>query len=228
MTDRPIIFSSPMVRALIEGRKTQTRRVLNPQPAPDRDLSGCEWRFTFGYKTTKADPPYMEATKPWPSKGEQMAREIVAAGRRVPCRIGDRLWVRERLHRDPDLWKYVADGAEVGWPARRDLANRSRDHMPSIHMPRWASRLTLTVTDVRVQRVQEIGEGDAQAEGVHPTTCANVVAPQDGFPSYRSAFGILWDSLNADRGYGWEENPFVVAISFTVEHRNIDALGVAA
>jgi hypothetical protein len=94
---------------------------------------------------------------------------------------------------------------------------------PSIYMPRWASRITLHVTDVKIERVQDISEADAKAEGAVCTTCANAVAPKDGFPSYRSGFGILWDSINAGRGYGWKANPWVIAITFKPELANIDA-----
>jgi hypothetical protein len=92
-------------------------------------------------------------------------------------------------------------------------------------MPRWASRLTLTVTDVRVQRVQEISEADAVAEGVE--------SDSDGWRDYQmpntqccgtalESFRTLWDSLNAPRGYGWDANPFVAAYTFTVARQNID------
>ena len=85
-------------------------------------------------------------------------------------------------------------------------------------MPRWASRLTLTVTDVRVQRLQEISE---EAEGPHQHPCW----PDEYYVSWQEAFRHLWDSINAKRGFGWDANPWVVALTFTVHQRNIDRLG---
>ena len=126
MSDHPIIFSGPMVRSLLDGRKTQTRRVLKPQP-----------------------------------QGEQPKNWTRANDKAVRYAPGDRLYVREAINKvsTPGDVVYRADfeaggndGAGLGW-------------RPSIHMPRWASRLTLTVTDVRVQRLQDISEEDARAEG---------------------------------------------------------------
>ena len=206
MTDKPILFSGPMVRALLDGRKTQTRRVAKITAvmgdkvgvtSPNESLIEMEpgefHKGIFHYESVDAlSGPY-----------------------HLPYAIGDHLWVREGLHRDPDLWRYRADDEEVGWPARRDLAYRKRDYLPSIHMPRWASRLTLVVTDVRVQRLQEISAEDAQAEGVQPV---HDPASDTGEPAYlnyqdngeafaglgaaRLSFMTLWDSLNAKLGYG--------------------------
>lgn len=146
MTDRPIIFSAPMVLALLEGRKTQTRRVLRPQPGQFNAL-------------------FSDAGKWWTGDAESgEVHEVL----RVPYATGDRLWVREAFSYetlDVDRngfmppW-YWADGN----PASGDFTQPK----PSIHMPRWASRLTLIVTDVRVQRLQEISNDDCIAEGIEP------------------------------------------------------------
>src|SRR5687767_2419078 len=104
LMDRPILFSSPMVRALLDGRKTQTRRVLKPQPF-DPFLCNGAW---FDH----------QGTLEYPMRGPSYA-------------VGGRLWVKERLSRSPDLWKYVADDSEVGWPARRELAAKRLDYAPS-------------------------------------------------------------------------------------------------
>lgn len=193
MTDRPIIFSAPMVRALLDGRKTQTRRLLKPPYGTLEYLGGSTWR-----------PIYTK------------------------CFRGDRLWVREAFSyetMDVDRngfmppW-YWADGN----PTSGDFTRPK----PSIHMPRWASRLTLTVTEVRVQRLQNISEADADAEGFGGDF-PHVVMP-DVFPDADEAggltipqcFGRLWNSL-----YGpdaWDANPWVAAITFTVARGNIDAL----
>ncbi len=157
----------------------------------------------------------------------------------MPVRLhyaaGDRLWVRERFHVRPIMSAEIAlDYADEedpailgGWKKLRPCAARWKGPrpdkpkwVPSIHMPRWASRLTLTVTDVRVQRLQEISEADAVAEGW----------PGDREPPYRCAaplrwYESLWGSLHSehiDDLHGWLANPWVAAISFTVARRNID------
>lgn len=212
MADRPILFSAPMVRALLAGTKTQTRRLLKAKPHWERIPASATWRFTSGYKTTKADPPWMEATIPT-SYG---ATEILAITR-VSARPGDRLWVRETAcdlseYLDAPLFRdcaspfaYRADGDKIGCHHWR----------PSIFMPRRMSRLTLTVTDVCVQRLQDISEEDAIAEGIGQTDFWR----DDHPPSI--CYSVLWDSIN---GAGsWAANPWVVAYSFTVAQRNIDA-----
>lgn len=207
MADRPILFSRPMIRALLDGTKTQTRRVIKPRSSAS--LFGGGWTDDYVLDPGNAD---------W------RADEVHFA-------VGDRLWVRESIHRSPDLWKYVADDAEIPWPARGELAARRRDNLPSIFMPRIASRLTLAVTEVRVQRLQDISEQDAKAEGYWengkgygcfglPKRFERTEMTQDA----RSAYIELWDRLNDARGYGWKENPWVVALTFDVAHRNIDAV----
>lgn len=206
MTDRPIIFSAAMVRALLNGRKSQTRRVLKPLPR----------RTVFFDPKTAGLGQFQEP----------------------PYAPGDRLYVREAFSYetlDVDRngfmppW-YWADGN----PASGDFTRPK----PSIHMPRWASRITLTVTEVRVQRLQEISEADAKAEGagLTPEDIADnerlrgaVLLPHidaiygDKRP-YRTAvgnFASLWNSLHGPDA--WGANPWVVAVSFSVRQRNIDA-----
>lgn len=205
MTDRPIIFSSPMVRALLDGRKTQTRRVLT---------SGCDEAPAFvddGIVTAfdADDRPYR-----WPRTHA----------------IGDRLWVREAHTLLPrtayrgsvgtgtiEQVEHPTDGYTAAvFREGFDRSGRPR-WRPSIHMPRWASRLTLTVTDVRVQRLQEITLGDICTEGL-ARTIYDFKPATDGFRVWQE----LWDWLNASRGFGWDVNPWVVAMSFAVERRNID------
>ena len=177
MKSRPIIFSAPMVRALLEGRKTQTRRICKEQP-PDNGKKNQIW---------------------WPDgKGWDMAMFNVFQSR---WRVGDELWVRERVRVNKHLGEYiyrddVSDDVAAGFA-----------WCPSIHMPREASRLTLVLTDVRVQRVQEIDKWDAFAEGIAKTE-PNPVA------SYRS----LWESINGDGS--WAENSWVWALTFTVKAKN--------
>lgn len=187
--DLPIMFSAPMVRALLAGRKTQTRRMATSPLA-------------------RAEP-------------------------------GDRLWVRESFRGaagyeaqglPPAKWGnkptwYVADGDPD--PARWwHLSARTR---PAIHMPRWASRLTLVVTEVRRQRLQDISEADARAEGMPITWDGKPYEPPpasvDHWQGYaRASFFLLWGDLH---GPSLKDNPAVVALSFAVHRVNIDQMEVS-
>ncbi len=206
MSDKPIIFSGPMVRTILAGRKTQTRRVLKNFPDQNGRLRWYQ--------------PYRNSRQ-WQGMGRD---HLIHAYYDAPYAVGCRLWVRETFvgargyDNDPPskfgnkpLW-YTADGEpdrERWW----HLSDRKRS---PIHMPRWASRMTLIVEDVRVQRVQEINRGDAMAEGC---PFANMA---DG-PNPRDWFSDLWDSLNAGRvGCSWSDNPWVVALTFRTIQKNID------
>lgn len=189
MKERPILFSGPMVRAILEGKKTQTRRVVKPQPDQQHAL---------------ALPP-LPASCPY-------------------GKPGDRLWVRERISWEHagGNWlgvTYAADGhyeeflePPVDW--NTDDPPKTR---PSIHMPRWASRLTLEITEVRVQRLQDISEEDAIAEGMPNFIgrTVNGIAVVRQSPTPREEFATLWDSINGKRpGCSWSDNPCVWAITF--------------
>lgn len=219
MVDRPILFSAPMVRALLAGNKTQTRRALKPQPA--RKLIPCHFSDT-GWANATADELGCTC-EPCPSPR---------------FAIGDRLWVKEtwRTWRDFDDIRpntLPAVEAPVFYEADRDNCDRHGKARVSIHMPRWASRLTLTVTDVRVQRLQDISEADCLAEGAKIAAHANLgrgnslngVLVETDQPHVlatpRCWYRELWDSIN---GAGaWDANPWVVAVSFDVRKGNIDA-----
>jgi hypothetical protein len=225
MTDRPIIFSAPMVRALLDGRKTQTRRIIKGVARDNCMTIKKPTKTQCGVRT-----------------------HVIDAGKHglLPFAVGDRLWVRESIERaNGEAVGYPADGTwlpNTPWPWER--ASR-----PSIHMPRWASRLTLIVTNVRVQRLQDMSEDDAFAEGLEKLDktiergkvvpsgpwAANEGWGSDDENSYsahgwdhpRMVFADLWDSLNAERGYGWETNPWIAAVTFEVHHQNIDAMPTA-
>lgn len=228
---KPILFSAPMVRALLAGTKTQTRRVIKPQPTvhPNGAWSwdGRNGGFV-GAAGTHVDEGFPEAA-------------------RYHARIqpGDRLWVREAWRTDAAFddiaprnldiaipYRFESDGVWVDPYEIRGLsAGRLR---ASMHMPRWASRLTLIVTDVRVQRLQEISEEDADAEGFGggfpDEVMPDVFPPRDGNGwgdlSIAQCYGHLLDSIN---GAGsWAANPWVAAYTFTVHHQNIDALTPAS
>jgi len=173
--ERPVLFSGPMVRAILEGRKSQTRRVVKPQPP-------------HGIKSVYA--PITRDPGNWQGVASD---DLIGWYGRCPYGIpGDRLWVRETFQRARGGFQYRADGITT-----------PRAWKPSIFMPRTASRITLEVTGVRVERLQDISEKDARAEGV------------DAAPCFCIPYRRLWDSLNAKRGFGWEKNPWVWCISFS-------------
>lgn len=198
MAEKPILFSAPMVNAILDGRKTMTRRVADGAlwTAPDGNLKFIDRR------------------------GTRSLLDACSYGK-----PGDTLWVREtfmieRFPSAPDkpLVHYRADNTAAGsaWTA-------ARMWKPSIFMPRWASRIALRITDVRVERLQGISEEDAIAEGL--TSWSNEKQP--GVTHYgvamvdevwstdpRLVFSRLWDSINAKRGYGWDANPWVWVVSF--------------
>lgn len=181
MKERPIIFSAPMVRAILDGRKTQTRRIVKPQP------------------TVEIEP-------------QSNYQEMVRGAGLDCCRhgvTGDRLWVREAFY-------HIGETRQVFYKA--DGSNNYQDDLrwggpwkPSIHMPRWASRITLEITDIRVERLQDISEKDALADGGWeykkcPVHC-----------SPKMSFADLWQSIY---GHGsWDANPWVWVVSF----RKLDA-----
>lgn len=202
MADRPILFSAPMVRALIAGTKTQTRRVLKPQPEPEFIEA------SFNHDLMILRPALLFGGPTW-----RMLHRL--------AKPGDTLWVRESID------KVTEKGdAEIGYKADWQGDARGLGWRPSIHMPRWASRLTLTVTDVRVQRLQDISEDDAIAEGAQASwglDPADFIAGKgrESFrDSHRLGFRNLWIRINGQDA--WDTNPWVVAYSFRVEHRNID------
>lgn len=222
MTDakeRPIIFSAGMIRAIIAGRKTQTRRILKPQPKPFRLNQDDP---AFGLLKGDWCPVELQHDEPWPRVSWR-----VITKQQVRFAAGLRLWVREtwadvNTESGPALL-YRADGnyrwcesdaypveyerypgcifATWGADLLRGADGRWRS---PIHMPRWASRLTLTVTAVKVERLQDITKEDAIAEGA-----------LEASNEARVAFSLLWDSIHGKQS--WEENPYVVAISFTAK-----------
>jgi len=121
--------------------------------------------------------------------------------------VGDRLWVKETYWQDQSegVWGYKAD--DIEWPP----TNCGGKAVPAIFMPRWASRITLEITGIRVERLQEITSEDCKLEGIPPHQMGNVI--QEGYP-VQKAFADLWDSINAKHGYSWEKNPWVWCIGF--------------
>ena len=208
INEKPILFNGEMVRAILEGRKTQTRRVIKPQPSDQGHIGEC---------------PYGQP--------------------------GDKLWVRETWS---EVWTYSGSGSypavcyrsdQVGFigceshPVRKVRAGKYSEpdvsvpqnmkwHPPT-HMPRWASRITLEVTDVRVERVQDITPSDCEQEGVTGKTLSSPVRGEpyeeyqngDGliYTDPKCAFAALWNSIYDKRGCGWDKNPWCWVIEFKLE-----------
>lgn len=207
MADKGIIFSAPMVRALLAGTKTQTRRLLKPQPETFL-VDGEECEVSAVHVEGEAVP--------------RVATGLCLTGQKLAYAKGDRLYVRESAlywirssdNQRDKVAAFKADGYELEAGER---------WTPSIHMPRKFSRLWLSVTDVRVQRLQAITLGDICAEGL-ASSIYDFKPVQRGFEAWET----LWNSLHTADGERWQDNPFVVAVSFDVHRSNIDAEGKGA
>lgn len=219
MTDRPVIFSAPMIRALLAGTKTQTRRILKPQPhlMSDKGLSyiGVDGK---GHKPRIEVNDRLWVRETW--SGHHVFSDTPPA-QRESFSTPDGPYLRE------DVWLW-ADGEPTGGDYEKPR--------PGIHMPRWASRLTLDVTAVRIQRLQDISPVDARDEGVNRRS--NKVrqmwlfgaSGEQRADTYLRAcvweYEDLWNSIN---GAGsWDANPWVVAYTFTVQRGNIDQIAKVA
>ena len=220
MKEHPILFSGEMVRAILQNRKFQTRRVINPQP---------QWPWDKPPVWVDGDGYYHSGDGPHLATRSDMRCPYGA--------VGDTLWVREAWRTEKNIdkmdaaqmvaacldagysapWapiRYEADGRFDNWDQGQEVG-RLR---PSIHMPRWASRITLEVVNVRVERVQEISEADAKAEGVWKPgeiVRADMTGRYDA-ENYtaRNQFMHTWEHLNFDRGFGWNVDPWVWVIEF--------------
>ncbi len=214
MKERPILFSAPMVRALLAGTKTQTRRLIKPQPISNG----------FGPPDPVHDIPchcdyYPPSAMLWPD--EQGGMLNGDAGH--PWHGVDRLWVKEtHVIDNPEYvasykaqpWLGMPDPgtAEVFYMATEknpDIFPRKR---PSIFMPRWASRISLEITDVTAERLQKISEADAKAEGVDAWQSENYRVANNIFDGYRLAYAELWNEINGPGS--WAKNPWVWVVSF--------------
>lgn len=201
MREHPILFSGPMVCAILGGSKTQTRRVKNiPQNALSAWFDGMSWKFQLHDCLKLVRCPFGQP--------------------------GDLLWVRE-------TWRPSLSGGFTVYRADRGTDERTkalaRTHKdptmrwhPSIHMPRCACRIVLKITNVRVERIQQISEADCWAEGIEEldgyygnadicATAKRIGVPMD---DARATYVHLWDALNSERGYGWNSNPWVWVIEF--------------
>lgn len=195
MKERPILFSSEMVRAILDGRKTQTRRVVNPQSLLDNKT-----RVTACYECPYGAPGgHLWVRETW------RAVELDNGNDGILYKADNHFKSIENSQAAADLW---CDAY-----ADRKYGNKWR---PSIFMPRWASRIALAVTDVRVERLQEISEEDAIAEGLQKEVISVGYQNDSVTLRARPKFVYLWDKINSDRGYSFESNPWVWVISFKV------------
>jgi hypothetical protein len=275
MKERPILFSAPMVQAILAGRKTQTRRLVKPQPrwheGPVKGMGSRFWEFGWatvfesGHVHTWDDDGIggenWDANR-FPDE-DRYTQALLRSPRTKKCpygQVGDRLWVRETFWQEvclpsgapeseydeyeeadyvatpecldpptpkfsqtveewtgevvPGEW-WLAPPNDWDGESAEDLEQRgqwvflpwSAKKVPSIHMPRWASRITLEITGVRVERLQDIRPSDIPCEGV---TFGGLSTPD----SLTKDFEILWDGINAERGFGWAANPWVWVIEF--------------
>lgn len=213
---KPILFTGPNVVKIMQGLKTQTRRLINPQPIIKPEYLGPQMN-SFGVFSWTA----------YPDKGDYS----FATQDRIPkYQVGDLLWVRELLRRpDGDPWVYAADNQPVMVAKEDETAmltwahHKEQDYCPSMFMPRWASRVTLEVTQVRAERVGDISEEDARAEGAefatveHPDLVEILTEADPAHEperSYVAGFQRLWNSINAKPGRNWAANPWVFAYNY--------------
>lgn len=192
MKEHPILFSAEMVRAILSGDKTQTRRVITPQPS-------CQLVHGCG--------------DIWDE--DNLTRRLFRC--KYGCR-GDRLWVREKFavcdkFGETTKWKNIGPNEpRIIQYAADNQFDYCGKWSPSIHMPRWASRITLEITDIRVERVQDISDEDAKAEGVSMN--GRYWGDNPNYFDHRPSFQCLWNSINEKRGYGWASNPWVWCVDF--------------
>lgn len=182
--ERPITFSGPMVNAILDTKKTQSRRVIKPQPYIHKD------RWFYSHKKCEGwGLDYVEYANPYGTPG-------------------DRLWVRE-------TWR----PSQVEGTAWHKADGKDNEHglwKSPMHMPRWASRILLEITDVKVEKLKDITATDILAEGIKKETQYNQHLMTTTLDKVEMSvqFLLLWDSINAKRGYGWDSNPWVWVITF--------------
>lgn len=184
MKERPILFSAPMVRAILSGQKTVTRRVAKPVKHPD--LGNI---YAPGALVLENEPQHViDRACPYGQPGE-------------------RLWVRETFAVYGDKKMHV-----IHYRADRPhhVGQKGMGYKPSIHMPRWACRILLEITAVRIERLRDITAEQALAEGV--TSCVESLAPSGNIYSQVELFGLLWSSINGTDS--WNANPWVWVVEF--------------
>jgi len=211
--ERPILYNAQMVRAVLADQKKQTRRAVNPQPFADPNGHGWQWHGGPALERAGYGAPYIHC-----DLGEHFERAMLAA-----CphgTVGDRLWVRETHAIVPRTAYRCSEGVQQVLRPDDDhdaaIFRASFDRSgnpgwrPSIHMPRWASRLTLEITGVRVERLQAISEADARAEGCSGGHAAIPGYAYNATPGER--FIALWKSIYGPAS--WDADPWMWVIDF--------------
>lgn len=198
MKERPILFSTEMVRAILDGRKTQTRRVKSLE---EINLNPVNWRYVAKLGGS------------WEDKANYVYRFLnnVFHPLNIVCPYGepgDRLWVRETWQ------KRLVESGGFGYTykANDHPFDKATKWKPSIFMPREACRILLEVTDVRVERLQDISEEDAMAEGISLPNYAEQAIKDVQYPEPSAIYAELWESINGKGS--WEKNPWVWVVSF--------------
>jgi hypothetical protein len=186
----PILFSSEMVRAILNGRKTQTRRVIKPQPFECMQRHPSDGGAPCGLLVWGDD---------------YHVSDIILETMSPYGKPGDRLWVRETW---ASAWN------KPYYRATDELPRLAKSWKPSIHMSKRFSRITLEIVSVRVERVQDISDDDAIAEGCNGRHSKDEEGIKSELFSPREEFSKLWDRINSARGYAWESNPWVWVIEF--------------
>ncbi|HDX9141227.1 TPA: morphogenetic protein [Klebsiella michiganensis] len=231
MKERGMIFNGEMVRAILDGRKTQTRRIMKLQPKPSKSRPGDFWFSSKKLESMVHVSDLAPGNSPIADYHLFIQEHCCQFGA-----VGDRIWVRETFQgplfdydlmdsyckdptpfEKPEFCVYKADGvpAPEFYDADDELHCCWR---PSIHMPRWASRILLEITDVRVERLNAISEEDATAEGVPPAGSllpdypGTFLTPKGDFATAKVAFQRLWESIYGEES--WKANSWVWVISF--------------
>lgn len=237
--ERPMLFSGAMVRAILDGRKTQTRRVMKTQPGPIPD--GYSPRIYWPARDRHMALMHMDrATAQWERPGEYDGRHVLgsACGFTFPYgQPGDRLWVRETFFafglwetrfsakKGRDEWHFIDLTLEMdriyqyAGPTPSNERHRSSItpawwKRPAIHMPRRASRIALEITGVRIERLNDCSDTDALAEGIRPTNDGAFHVEDDTYraPDAVESYARLWEAIN---GAGsWAANPWVWVVEF--------------
>ena len=239
---KPIIFSTPMVKAILEGRKTQTRWVVKPRNK--RKAKQLEYRQGYGLWVHGYNDKHIAKREAYGSIKDYSVSPMwmdldVYIRKYAPCKPGDILYVKEAWQQcENDSYIFFEDAlyknATMAWPENELIKLKS-----PLFMPKEAARIFLRIDDVRVERLQDITPEDCRSEGITATAYANFEIPaeihelkktshfpmhrhvgnesgiiDDSSPWWRIWYRCLWDSINAKRGHPWESNPWVFVYTF--------------